>query len=121
MEAVENTREKQEFVNAKNQTSESHSMQEMKQEMKQLIEKQKETVNAIASGFRLDNRQSVGNSDTTTLTAHIAKLIEAMATFFRGEEKTSHPSEPAPPTKISFFPPTTTHLTQHTLCPPATS
>ena len=87
MEAVENTREKQEFVNAINQTSESHSMQEMRQEIKQLIENQKETVNAIASGFRLDNRQSVGNSDTTTLTAHIAKLTEAMATFFRGEEK----------------------------------
>ena len=43
MEAVENTREKQEFVNAINQTSESHTMQEMKQ----LIEKQNETVNAI--------------------------------------------------------------------------
>nr|CAH0109646.1 unnamed protein product [Daphnia galeata] len=87
MEAVENTREKQEFLNAINQTSESHSMQEMKQETKQLIENQKEIVNAIASGFRLDNRQSVGNSDTTTLTAHIAKLTEAMATFSRGEER----------------------------------
>jgi hypothetical protein len=102
MEAVENTREKQEFVNAINQTSESHSMQEMKQETKQLIENQKEIVNAIASGFRLDNRQSVGNSDTTTLTAHIAKLTEAMATFFRGEEQPfathsqHHPQQAAP-------------------------
>jgi hypothetical protein len=43
MEAVENTREKQEFVNAINHTSESHTMREMKQ----LIEKKNETVSAI--------------------------------------------------------------------------
>ena len=83
MEAVENTREKQEFVNAINQTSESHTMQEMKQ----LIEKQNETVNAIASGFRLDNRQLASSSDSNNVTAHLAKLTEAVETLLRREEK----------------------------------
>jgi hypothetical protein len=53
MEPVENRREKHEFVNAINQTSESPTIGLL--EMKKLIEKQNETINAIASGFRLDN------------------------------------------------------------------
>jgi exonuclease VII large subunit len=101
MEAVENTREKQEFVNAINQTSESHTMQEMKQ----LIEKQNETVNAIASGFRLYNRQLASSSDSNNFTAHLAKLTEAVETLLRREGKpptsqSQHHTQKA----VSFYP-----------------
>nr|CAH0108952.1 unnamed protein product [Daphnia galeata] len=101
MEAVENTREKQEFVNAINQTSESHTMQEMKQ----LIEKQNETVNAIASGFRLDNRQLASSSDSNNVTAHLAKLTEAVETLLRREEKPStSESQHHQQKAVSFYP-----------------
>ena len=98
MEPVENSRENHEFVNAINQTSKSHTILEMKK----LIEKQNETIIAIASGFRFDNRQPVSSSDKNNFTAHLAKLAEALETLLRREEQPfaahsqNHPQEAAP-------------------------
>ncbi len=98
MEPVENSREKHEFVNAINQTSESHTILEMKK----LIEKQNETIIAMASGFRLDNRQPVSSLDNNNFTAHLAKLAKAVETLLRREEQPfpahsqHHPQQEAP-------------------------
>jgi hypothetical protein len=98
MEPVENSREKHEFVNAINQTSESHTILEMKK----MMEKQNEAIIAIASGFRLDNRQPVSSSDNNNFTAHLAKLAEGVENLLRREEQPfaahsqHHPQQAAP-------------------------
>jgi len=102
MEAIENTREKHEFVNAINQTSESHNL-ELK-EMKQMIEKQNETVNAIASGFRQDNRQPVNTPDTNSFSACLQELTKAVNILLCRERKSSDPPIQQQQKKAVSFP-----------------
>jgi hypothetical protein len=102
MEAIENTREKHEFVNAINQTSESHNL-ELK-EMKQMIEKQNETVNAIASGFRQDNRQPVNPPDTNSFSACLQELTKAVNILLCRERKSADPPIQQQQKKAVSFP-----------------
>lgn len=101
MEVVENKREKREFVNGINQTSEFNNIEI--QELKQLIEKQNETVNAICSGFRQDNKQPINAPSNTEFTTCLQELTKAVQLLLRHGEKHFHSQSQQQPQKgVSF-------------------